>query len=175
MCVCTRVFVLWTVTHQVFLSLSACLCHCMTSVGTCLVVTGQQTWKLGQQQSGGRKGKRFRHHRNMRLNHNWFAFVTVELVDHGWYTRWERGRNLGCVSSCVYQKSLMGFFSLSLPPALSWASLEAFWLMIIHTVQSNTNRHARTPIGYDSNRVSSISIRFVLPWCDPSWSSVILL
>lgn len=57
----------------------------MTSVCTCLIVTGQATWKLGQWQSVERKRKRFRHPLNMQVNHNWFALVTVELADrcHG--------------------------------------------------------------------------------------------
>jgi len=72
----------------------------------------------------GRKGKQIRHPLNMRVNHNWFALVTVELVDRcrrgvcgagcgegggedlptGGGGMSKRRRYLGCVSSCVYQK-----------------------------------------------------------------------
>lgn len=39
--------------HTSSLSRSACMCDSVTSVCTCLVVTGQQTWKVGQQQREG--------------------------------------------------------------------------------------------------------------------------
>lgn len=171
--------------HRSSLSLSACMRSCVTSVCTCLVVTGQQTWKLGQRQSEGREGKRFRHPLNMRVNHNWFAIVTVELLDRCLQgvcgvgaVHWERGlmerrrrrrrRNLGCVSSCVYQQSLMRSFSLRLSPAWSSAVFEV-WAFIERT-SAQTCTYTSPIIHRDSNLEWSIVILFVVSQCDPSWS-----
>lgn len=124
---------------------------------------------------------------------SWLTAVGEEFVGRG-SAHWERGmrerrmRNLGCVSSCVYQKSLMRPFSLSLSPAWSSVCLVILvnehschekCLRYRHTVHTcrNMHTHAHTLIhtGYDSNLVWSIEILFVVPQCDPRWSSVILL
>lgn len=131
------VFVQWTITHQA--SLSACMCSCMTSVCTCLAVTGQQTWKLGQWQSAGRERKSSSDTLStcestttglLWSRSSWLT--TVCGVGWGCSAHWETGmterwRNLGCVSSCIYQKISRGFTSEIRPPRSSciWKYVKA--------------------------------------------------
>lgn len=177
MCVCALI------RHTSSLSLSACMCslcdQCL-HLSSCYRTTNLKTGTASERE--GRKGKQFRHPLNMRVNHNWFALVTVELADRcrrgvwqgegrGGPAHWEKGvkrrkkgRNLGCVFSCVYQKSLMRPVSLScLPCGSSVCSVilvnghsPSINVSIIH-MRADTHTHVHTqPLvhaGYDSNLV----------------------